>query len=125
MRLRAQARVDRGGVGPRVRFDDRPYGTHAGYEGQVDRMLFSYSLSMIPPFAEVLEQAHRDLLLGGRIVVVDFQDALGPVAHGLERSHVHLGPERRVRLKQLFPRHRLEVVSLGFWRYFLFVGEVD
>jgi S-adenosylmethionine-diacylgycerolhomoserine-N-methlytransferase len=123
MRRRAQARVDRKGVAERVRLDGRPYGTHADFEGQVDRMLFSYSLSMIPPFAAVLERARRDLRSGGRIVVVDFLDAGGSVAFGLERSHVHLGPARRLLLEQLFPQHRIEVASVGLWRYFLFVGE--
>ena len=58
------------------------------------RVLFSYSLSMIPPFEEVLERARLDLRPGGRIAVVDFLDARGPVGFGLRRSHVHLGPER-------------------------------
>jgi S-adenosylmethionine-diacylgycerolhomoserine-N-methlytransferase len=124
MRRRAQARVERRGLRGRVLFDGRPYGTHAGYEGKVDRILFSYSLSMIPPFAAVLERARGDLRAGGRIAVVDFQDAQGIMASGLERSHVHLGPARRMLLERLFPRHRLEVRSLSLWRYFLFVGEV-
>lgn len=122
MRRRAQARLERGGLGGCVLFDGRPYGTHAAYEGKVDRILFSYSLSMIPPFAAVLERARRDLSAGGRIVVLDFLDAPGPVAYGLERSHVHLGPARQRLLEQIFPRHRLELRSLGLWRYFLFVG---
>lgn len=125
MRRRAQARVLGRGLGGRVHFDGRPYGAHAGYEGRVDRILFSYSLSMIPLFAAILERARRDLRAGGRIVVLDFLDALGPVAYGLERSHVHLGPARRRLLEQIFPRHRLEVRSLGLWRYFLFVAEAD
>jgi hypothetical protein len=56
--------------------------------------------------------------------VVDFLDAKGPVAYALERSHVQLGPDRRRLLERLFPEHRLEVVSLGLWRYFLFIGEI-
>jgi len=123
MRRRAQARVDRSGFGRRVLFDGRPYGTHAGYRGAVDRLLFSYSLCMIPPFAEVLESARTDLRAGGRIVVVDFLDASPLVAYGLERSHVQLGPARLSLLRQLFEEQRLEVVSLGLWRYFLFVGK--
>lgn len=123
MRRRAQARVGRSGLGGRVLFDGRPYGTHADYEGKVDRILFSYSLSMMPPFAAVLERARRDLRAGGRIVVLDFLDAKGPVAYGLERSQVHLGPARLSLLRRLFRENRLDVVSLGFWRYFLFIGE--
>jgi S-adenosylmethionine-diacylgycerolhomoserine-N-methlytransferase len=123
MRRCAQARVGRYDLSSNVLFDERPYGTHADYEGQVDGMLLSYSLSMIPPFGAVLEQARRDLCAGGKIVVVDFLDAKGLVARGLERSHVQLGPARRLLLQRLFPDHRLEVKSVGLWRYFLFVGE--
>jgi S-adenosylmethionine-diacylgycerolhomoserine-N-methlytransferase len=123
MRRLALARVGRSLLAGRVQIDGRPYGTHSGYEGKADGILFSYSLSMIPPFAAVLDRAKRDLRPGGRIVVVDFLEAKAPVAHGLEQSHVELGPERCLRLQRLFPEHRLEVVSVGLWRYFLFVGE--
>ena len=118
----------RGSAGPAsapARLDERPYGTHADYEGTVDRILFSYSLSMIPPFAAVLERARRDLRTGGRIVVVDFLDARGPVARGLERSHVHLGPARLHALRRLFPRHHEAIRSVGLWTYFLSAGARD
>jgi S-adenosylmethionine-diacylgycerolhomoserine-N-methlytransferase len=111
-------------VAGRVLFDARPYGSHAGYEGVVDRVLFSYSLSMIPPFEAVLDRARRDLRAGGRIAVVDFLDAAYPVASTLRRSHVHLGTARLRALVRLFPEHRLRVLSVGLWRYFLFVGDV-
>jgi S-adenosylmethionine-diacylgycerolhomoserine-N-methlytransferase len=124
MRRRALARVGRSPLAGRIVLDRRPYGMHSGYAGRVNRMLFSYSLSMIPPFVTVLERARRDLRPGGRIVVVDFLDAKGPVAYALERSHVQLGPDRRRLLERLFPEHRLEVVALGLWRYFLFIGEI-
>jgi len=120
MRRRAQARA---GLTSRVLFDGRPYGTHPDYEGLADRILFSYSLSMIPPFEAVIDRARRDLRAGGRIAVVDFLDAKGPASRGLERSHVLLGPARLDLLKRQFPRHRLEIRPLGLWRHFLFVGE--
>ena len=91
--------------------------------GGVQAILFSYSLSMIPPFADVLDRARRDLAPGGRIVVVDFLDAREPVRAGLLASHVHLGPARLDELRRLFPRHALEVTSVGLWRIFLFAGE--
>ena len=124
MSRRAQARIEQHQLEGKVLLDARPYGTHADYEGKADRLLFSYSLSMIPPFSTVLERARRDLRGRGRIVVVDFLDAKGLVARGLERSHVQLGPARLHLLQRLFPDHRLKVASLGLWRYFLFVGEV-
>jgi S-adenosylmethionine-diacylgycerolhomoserine-N-methlytransferase len=106
-----------------IRLDSRPYGTHADHVRAADRILFSYSLSMIPPFRDVLERAGDDLRTGGRIVVLDFLDAAWPVAQALAASHVFLGPERLAELRRLFPRHQLDVTSVGLWRYFLFVGE--
>ena len=101
-----------------------PTASHAEYEASVDAILFSYSLSMIPPFEEVLERARLDLRGGGRIAVVDFLDAWGPVGFGLRRSHVQLGEERLQSLRRVFPRHRAALRSVGLWSYFLFVAEV-
>jgi S-adenosylmethionine-diacylgycerolhomoserine-N-methlytransferase len=126
MRERAEERL-RGlpdGARARVRLDPRPYGTHADYAGQARGVLFSYSLSMIPPFGEVLAQARADLRPGGRIVVVDFLDAVGPVASGLRASHVFLGRERLAEMIRVFPSHRVSVRSVLLWRYFVFAGEV-
>lgn len=122
MQRRAQARALRVAADAPIAIDERPYGTHADYEGAADRILFSYSLSMMPPFAAVLDRARADLRAGGRIVVVDFLDACGPVARALEASHVFLGPARLERLRQLFPEHQVELRSAGLWRFFLFRG---
>jgi S-adenosylmethionine-diacylgycerolhomoserine-N-methlytransferase len=122
MRDQAEARLHRLGLDGEVDLDPRPYGTHAEYRGAVDALLFSYSLSMIPPYDTVLERARADLRPEGRISVVDFLDARWPVGSGLRRSHVHLGPGRLDALRRLFPRHEVEVRSVGWWRYFLFRG---
>jgi S-adenosylmethionine-diacylgycerolhomoserine-N-methlytransferase len=106
-----------------VGLDDRPYGSHDAYAGAIDAILFSYSLSMIPPFERVLERARADLRPGGRIAVVDFVDARGPVGAGLRRSHVQLGPARLEALRRLFRPLRAEVRSHGLWSYVLFTGE--
>jgi len=122
MRVRAAARLARLGLDGSVRLDPRPYGSHDDYEASADAILLSYSLSMIPPFAEVLERARLDLRPGGRLVVVDFLDAPGPVGFGLRRSHVHLGSERLDLLRRLFATHRVAKRSLGLWSYFVFSG---
>ena len=123
MRRRAAERIRRRGLDSAVALDPRAYGTHAEYEGQAHRILFSYSLSMIPPFGDVLERARRDLVPGGRLVVVDFLDATGPVAAGLRRSHVHLGSGRLDALVRLLPAHEVRIGSVGLWRFYRFVGE--
>jgi S-adenosylmethionine-diacylgycerolhomoserine-N-methlytransferase len=122
MRRQAERRLRRLGLDQTVELDARPYGSHAGYQGEVDAILFSYSLSMIPPYDTVLRRAREDLRPGGRLSVVDFLDARWPVGPGLRRSHVQLGPSRLHALRRLFPRHRVEVRTAGLWRYFLFVG---
>jgi S-adenosylmethionine-diacylgycerolhomoserine-N-methlytransferase len=127
MLRRAETRLARqpAAVRERLCLDPRPYGTHSDYEGRADRVLFSYSLSMIPPYAEVLDRARSDLRPGGRIGVVDFLDAAAVLGRSLERSHVCLGPARLETLRRLFPKHRLRVRSTGLWRYFTFLGELD
>jgi S-adenosylmethionine-diacylgycerolhomoserine-N-methlytransferase len=123
MRRRALARLERHSLAGVVDLDPRPYGSHAAFEGAADAVLFSYSLSMIPPFEEVLDRARKDLRPGGRIAVVDFLDARGPVGLGLRRSHVFLGSERLCALRRLFPRHHEAIRSVGLWSWFLFEGE--
>jgi S-adenosylmethionine-diacylgycerolhomoserine-N-methlytransferase len=122
MRRRARARLERLGLAGVVDLDARPYGSHAAYEAAADAVLFSYSLSMIPPYEQVLARARLDLRGGGRVAVVDFLDAWGLVGWGLRRSHVRLGPERLAALERLFPQHEVIVQSAGLWRYFVFVG---
>jgi S-adenosylmethionine-diacylgycerolhomoserine-N-methlytransferase len=57
-----------------------------------DRVLFPYSLSMIPDWRQALSAASQSLAEDGRLHVVDFGDltGLGPVAGGLLRGWLHL-----------------------------------
>ena len=125
MRARAEARLAAldATATPSLRLDPRPYGTHDEYAGSVAGILFSYSLSMIPPFAEVLARARADLRPSGRLAVVDFLDASLPVALPLAASHVHLGPARLREIQRLFPRHRVSVGRGLGWRYYLVLAE--
>jgi S-adenosylmethionine-diacylgycerolhomoserine-N-methlytransferase len=109
-----------------IRVEGRPYGANFGEPLQADRILFSYSLSMMDSYREVLVRAQADLRPGGRIGVVDFLDGNNtPVRTWLQRSHVHLGPDRLNLLKELFPTHEVRVFPRGLWQYFLFVGSGD
>jgi S-adenosylmethionine-diacylgycerolhomoserine-N-methlytransferase len=124
MRARAEARAARWGGA--VRVDQRPYGTHADFAGGSDVVLFCYSLSMIPPYEDVIERARGDLAPAGRVGVVDFLDAVEPLpARALAASHVHLGAERLDALRRVFPAHVVDVRSAGLWRYFVFVGRLQ
>jgi S-adenosylmethionine-diacylgycerolhomoserine-N-methlytransferase len=117
--MRARARVR----APGVALDPRPYGTHDGYRAGVERLLLSYSLTMIPPFAEVIDRARQDLRPGGRIVAVDFLDARPPFRAWLAASHVSLGPQRLDALRAAFPSHRVRLRDAGGWRFYLFVAK--
>ncbi len=125
MRARAAARIARGRCRGPVSLDPRPYGSHDEYADRADHVVFSYSLSMIPPFAAVVARARADLRPGGTIAVVDFLDATsGAIRAWLRASHVHLGPERLALLERTFPAHRVAVRSAGPWSYYLFWGDV-
>ena len=118
---RARRRAARSRADTPVQFDSTPYGSHSRYVGQADRVLFSYSLSMIPPFDSVVERAKWDLRPGGRIAVVDFLDApLWPVRRWLTACHVRLGPERLRALEAAFPGSATIVRRTPLWTYFLF-----
>src|ERR1700722_16563024 len=57
-----------------------------------DRVLFPYSLSMIPDWRQALSAADESLSEGGRLHVVDFGDltGLGPMAAGVLRAWLRL-----------------------------------
>jgi len=82
-----------------------------GRSQRFDRVVFSYSLSMIPDWRQALAAGSRALSDDGRLFVVDFGDltGLGPVAASLLR--------RWLRLFHVEPRteilHSLESGSLG------------
>jgi S-adenosylmethionine-diacylgycerolhomoserine-N-methlytransferase len=121
MRVRAHRRAE--SLWGTIGIDSRPYGTHAELAGRADVVQFVYSLTMIPPFEEVIARARADLRPGGRIGVVDFLGAVAPFpARALAASHVHLGPERLEALSRTFPSHHLDLRSAGLWRYFVFTA---
>ncbi len=124
MRAQARRRLARLPAGARVCLDPRPYGPPDMLRGPVEGVLFSYSLSMIPSFRQVIARAALDLRPGGRVAVVDFLDApAAPVRSWLGACHVALGPDRLDALRRAFPRHAFEIRRGFGWRYLLFRGE--
>lgn len=124
MRRKAADRLRRLGAEDRVSLEAQPYGSATTASRGVDRILFSYSLSMMRPFEPALTRAVADLAPSGRIGVVDFLDAPGPVALWLAANHVELGEERLSALRTSFPRHAVRIHRTGLWRYYLFWGRV-
>ncbi len=77
-------------------------------ENPLDKIIFSYSLSMIPPWRESIDHALSLLEDGGEIHIIDFGDLTGlPKAFRkflfwwLELFHVHHRPEILEYLKRL------------------------
>jgi len=127
MLARARRRATRLRCGAQqITFDERPYGSHDRYRGTADAAIFSYSLSMMPPFETILASARGDLRPGGSIAVVDFLDATNAsFGTWLAACHVALGDSRLRRLADLFPQHRVSVRRAPLWTYYLFWGMAD
>jgi S-adenosylmethionine-diacylgycerolhomoserine-N-methlytransferase len=123
MRRQAEAKLAGHRLGGRASFCHTPFGADDQHRASADRVLFSYSLSMIPPFQDAVDAAYDSLRDGGRIGVVDFLDAAPGVAGFLRGSHVSLGEERVAALRRRFPRHRCLLRRGVLWRYYLFWGE--
>lgn len=96
--------------------EDAPYLALAG--GPPDRILFSYSLSMIADPDEAIAHARMSVSERGRVMVVDFGD-LGGVPRSLRRAFVrwldafHVRPLPSI----FFARHRAQIVNGAFGYY--------
>jgi S-adenosylmethionine-diacylgycerolhomoserine-N-methlytransferase len=79
-----------------------------GLDGPFDAAFFSYSLSMIPPWAQAVDAALRNIKRGGVLYVVDFWDQGGwpgffrvIIKRWLDLFHVVYRPELLDYLKEL------------------------
>lgn len=117
----AEAKVARAGLAGRIplvhgfaeQFDPR---TAFGLDGPLDRIVFSYALSMIPPWRDAVEHALASLKPGGRVHIVDFGDQAElprwfrrVLYWWLDLFGVHHRPELLVYLRELKASGRAEV----------------
>lgn len=97
--------------------EDAPYG--ALLSGPVDRILFSYSLSMVGDPDEAIAHARLSIAPRGSVVCVDFGD-LGGVPRSLRRAFMRFLDAFHVRPlpHALFVRHGAQLVNgpLGYYR---------
>lgn len=124
----AKAKKQTAAFGNRVNCQARPYTPgESAFTGQLDAVLFSYSLTMInPQWRNLILQAKADLKPGGFIAVADFHDS--PVSlfkKHMANNHVrmdgHLLPVLR---SEFTPLHdEIRPAYGGLWRYFVFVGK--
>ena len=98
----------------------------AGELAHFDKILLSYSLTLMPAWQPVLEACLSILSQQGKLVVVDFLDCPIPGLRALFRAHrIEFGPLRRTWLRQHLSvqseeQHR---AYLAAWSWYLFSGQ--
>jgi S-adenosylmethionine-diacylgycerolhomoserine-N-methlytransferase len=109
-----------------VRFD----GTF-GLAEKFDKIFFSYSISMIPPWRESIENALRNLKPGGELFIVDFYDQgdlPGPFRRFLRwwlaKFHVKFWPELMPYLESLQSSETAKVTIKSLFRRYSFIASV-
>lgn len=132
----ARAKLSDAGLADRVgvsqgyaeRFD--PAASFA-IDGPLDRVVFSYALSMIPPWREAVEHALASLRPGGSIHIVDFGDQAGlpgwfrTLLFGwLDLFGVHYRPELPAYLRNLRETGRATVEMTPVARGYAFLARV-
>ncbi|NRB50206.1 MAG: class I SAM-dependent methyltransferase [Saprospiraceae bacterium] len=114
----------------RMAFVEAPYGPDGvNFPGQMDVILFSYSLTMInPQWSSLLDQAILDLKPDGYIAVVDFHDSQFQwFKNHMGNHHVRMDSHLQTYLEKNYkPTHnQSKKAYLGVWEYLLFVGQAS
>jgi len=110
-----------------VTLEEAPYQLGAESRlGQMDAVLFSYSLTMInPQWEELVRQAKADLKPGGMIAVADFYDSrFSWFKTHMGNNHVRMDGHLIPLLKQEFETlsHQVKPAYGGVWDYFVYLG---
>lgn len=111
----------------RVELLEEPYTSGSRqFNGQMDAILFSYSLTMINPhWQQIIRQAKEDLRPGGIILVVDFHDSRFSWLKGhMGNHHVRMDGHLLPFLKREFKtvNSKVQAAYGGVWEYFTFMG---
>lgn len=101
-----------------------------GLSEKFDKIFFSYSISMIPPWRESIDNALENLKPGGRLFIVDFYDQLdlpGPfrafLKWWLAKFHVKFWPELIPHLESLASRE-MDVTITSLFRRYSFIASI-
>lgn len=111
----------------RIQLLERPYifGSME-FNGSLDMIVFSYSLTMInPQWEELIAQSVYDLKKGGLIAVVDFHNSpFQWFKNHMGNNHVRMDGHLIPVLKKHFKTEHESVVNAygGIWQYFTYVG---
>lgn len=110
----------------RLTLIESPYSKKSRLAQKYDLVLFSYSLTMInPQYAELIEQAKRDLKKGGVVAVVDFHDTPSKLYRDyMVLNHVKMEGHLLPVLEENFTTETKEIGKgyLGVWRYLVYLG---
>lgn len=132
----AEAKIARAGLAgtvPLVHGFAEQFDPHRafGLDKPLDRIVFSYSLSMIPPWRESIEHALRSLKPGGRVHIVDFGDQTDLprwfrriLFWWLDLFGVHVRPELLGYLRDLKASGRAEVDIRPIFRGYAFRADL-
>lgn len=100
-----------------------------GPDGAPDHIVFSYSLSMIPPWRESIDHALSLTKAGGRVHIVDFGDQAGlprwfraVLYWWLGLFHVHYRPELVAYLRQVEAEGRARLTFTPLYRGYAFLA---
>ncbi len=114
--------------GDRVQLHEGPYlPGETALNGQIDLVLFSYSLTMInPQWPDLILQAKADLREGGLIAVTDFHDSrFSWFKSHMGANHVRMDGHLKPFLEQHFQPITNEVRPAygSVWDYLIFIGK--
>ena len=111
--------------------DDFTFDGTFGLAEKFDKIFFSYSISMIPPWRESIENALKNLKVGGELFIVDFfdqRDLPGPFRRFLKwwlmKFHVKFWPELMPYLESLQSSGIAEVTIKPLFRRYSFLASI-
>ena len=112
----------------RVEIVTAPYAAnHQFFEGKVDVVLFSYSLTMInPQWHELIMQAKEDLKIGGFVAVTDFHDSKNQwFKKHMSNHHVRMDSHLLPVLDEAFHTitDQVKAAYAGVWHYLVYIGK--
>lgn len=131
----AQAKADAAGVAnidlQTALADDFTFDGTFGLTEKFDKIFFSYSISMIPPWRESIENALANLKPGGELFIVDFYDQRGLPAPfrrflkwWLAKFHVKFWPDLMPYLESLQSDGTTSVTIRPLFRRYSFIARI-
>ena len=111
--------------------DDFAFDETFGLAQPFDKIFFSYSISMIPPWRESIDNALRNLKSGGELYIVDFYDQAdlpapfrGFLKWWLSKFHVQFWPELITHLHSLEDRGAVSLRIEPLFRRYSFIARM-